>query len=162
MTLTPARNCTPMSCSQVARPFSKGLSAWRMRLTTLSSSTMRSRRLLRFVTDWRIYFVFELPDRNIITVGCQSFPLRGSVVPASETGSGVHDTSFLIIMMRDIDILQKCTPLSCFQVARPFFQGMVAPTWYGLENLSCLSLSFSTDEDFEGRGPFQNIFCVGD
>ena len=27
VTLTPARNCTPMSCRQVARPFSKGLSS---------------------------------------------------------------------------------------------------------------------------------------
>ena len=57
--------------------------------------------------------------------GCQTFPLRGSAVPASFTCSGVHDTYFLIIMMRDIDIRKKCTPLSCFQVARPFFQGVV-------------------------------------
>ena len=38
-------------------------------LTASTPSTMRSRWFLRFGTDRRIYLVYELPDRNIITVG---------------------------------------------------------------------------------------------
>ena len=42
-------------------------------LTALAPSTMRSRWLLRFGMDWRIYLVYVLPDGNIITVGAEWF-----------------------------------------------------------------------------------------
>ena len=66
---------------------------------------------------------YELPDRNIISVGAERAHCVDILFQPSFIGketSGCHDTSFQIIMMRDIDIRKKCMPMSCSQVARSF------------------------------------------
>ena len=66
-------------------------------LTALISSTIRSRWLLLFGLEWRISLVYELPERNTITVGIERFCCVEMLFQPSFTGnkaSGVHDTSF--------------------------------------------------------------------
>ena len=61
-----------MSCRQVARPFSNGLS---------SGSIHDEIKVIAPIRSELEDLVNELPDGNIITVGAKTFPLRGSVVP---------------------------------------------------------------------------------
>ena len=89
-------------------------------LTALAPSTMRSRWLLRFGMHWRIYLVYELPDRNITTVGIERFRCVEMFFQPSFTGDkSQRSPRHLFPEQHETRHLRSCTLMSCCQAARP-------------------------------------------
>ena len=108
----------------------------------------------------------ELPDGNIITVGAERFHCAEWLFQPSFTGkeaSGFHDTSFQYVMKCDVYIRKELYANVVLSGGTAIFQGIVeymtkeltalapstveikvvAPTRYGLEDLSCLPSDLS-------------------